>query len=131
METGIKLNFYSCYSHRVLAKAYVSSAYLHHFYNKDKETAKRFLIQRSHLPQTGQSRAYWPTSPSEGLCPQLHPQAVCLGSSLVKVSGCPCESPSGIEASLFVPFCERQKRKRHVRWSQRQIDTQVRGIRHK
>ena len=90
----------------------VSSAYLHHFYNKGKGNARRFLIQRSHRPRTGQSRACSPTSPSEE--PSLQPRlrAACPGSSPVKVSGCPCESPSSIGASLFVPCCGRHKGKR-------------------
>lgn len=82
-----------------------SSAYLHHFYNKGKGSARHFLIQQSLRPRTGQSRAYWPTSPSEEPCPLPHLQVLYLGSSLVKVSGCPCGSPSDIEAFLFVPCC--------------------------
>lgn len=89
-----------------------SITYRHHFYNKGKGSARRFLIRQSLRPRTGQSRAYWPTSPSEELCLLPHPQVSYLGSSLVKVSECPCESPSDIEASLFVPCC-RQRKKRH------------------
>lgn len=91
---------------------HVSSAYLHHSYNKGKGSARRFLIQRSRRPRTGQSRAYSPTSPSEEPCLQPRLRAACPGSSPVKVSGCPCESPSSIGASLFVPCCERHKGKR-------------------
>lgn len=108
----------------------LSFAYLHHFYSKGTGTARRFLIQRSLRPQTGQSRAYWPTSPSEEPCPPPRPRAACPGSSPVKVSGCPCGSPSGIGVSLFVPCCGQRKGKGHIngeRW--RQTGTEVRGIR--
>lgn len=87
-----------------------SITYRHHFYNKGKGSARRFLIRQSLRPRTGQSRAYWPTSPAEELCLLPHPQVSYLGSSLVKVSECPCESPSDIEASLFVPCCRQRKK---------------------
>lgn len=109
-KSETSLQAYSFFWLNSLSICCVSSAYLHRFYNKGKGSARRFLIRRSLRPQTGQSPAYWPTSPSAEPCLRPRPRAACLGSSPVKVSGCPCESPSGIGASLFVPCCGRQKK---------------------
>lgn len=107
-----------------LPRAAAPPTYLHHFCNKGKEIARRFLIRRSLRPPTGQSRACSPTSPSGGPCLRPRPQAVCRGSSPVRASACPCGSPSGIGVSLFAPCCgggqtRRGERRIRRRWRRR------------
>lgn len=71
--------------------------------------ARRFLTQQSLQPQTEENQACWPTSLSEDVCPQPHPQVGCQDFSPGMASECPYGSPSGTEASLFVPCCWREQ----------------------